>query len=205
MDYNSQKFNGTSLSDIAPNNYQQQIINNHNNYNTPSLNNSSNNNSNNSSNNNKYNDSNNNNNYDNIITENFTNDLYNNEEHIRDITKEILNGLTENNISLHDNDSEYISSNRNKKERFQEIEQVFNEKTEYTKNFLGDVFQSPKIKDMVVIFVLFFLMSQEMIKDVFAQYFTSINPDNNGVVGAKGVVIYGIILAVLFVIFRNLF
>ena len=50
-----------------------------------------------------------------------------------------------------------------------------------------------KVKDAIIIFVLFFLMSQDMIKELFSQYFTSINPDESGKVGAKGVIIYGII------------
>ena len=44
-----------------------------------------------------------------------------------------------------------------------------------------------------------------MIKELFAQYFTSINPDENGRVVAKGVVIYGIIFAILFIIIKNFF
>lgn len=187
MDYNTQNFNGTSLSDISQNNYQQQMVNNYNNMNTQMLNNNISNNA-----------------YDNHISEKFTEKLYNNDEHIKDITREILNGLTENNISLHDNDSEHFAVKKSKKKNtVKQIEKDLEEKTEYTKNFLGDILKSSKVKDMIVIVILFFLMSQDMIKDVFAQYFTSINPDDNGVVGAKGVIIYGIILAVLFVVFRN--
>jgi hypothetical protein len=65
------------------------------------------------------------------------------------------------------------------------------------------MFQSSKVKDAIIIFVLFFLMSQDMIKDIFSQYFTSINPDDEGKVGVKGVIIYGVIFAVVFVIVKS--
>ena len=194
MDYNSKNLNGTSLSDISPNNYQQQLVNNNNNLNTHMMNNSIN--------NKEQQDNSYNKNYNNSINEQFSNQLYNNEEHIKDITKEILNGLTENNISLHDNNSEYFTTKKNKN-TVKIFEKELESKTEETKNFLNDVFKSEKVRDMLIIFILFFLMSQDMIKDLFSQYFTSIQPDNNGVVGAKGVVIYGVILAVLFVIVKS--
>jgi len=193
MDYNSKNLNGTSLSDIAPNNYQQQMVNNNNNMNTQMMNNSINNDD-------KYDNNYNKNN--NSVSEQFSNQLYNNEDHIKDITKEILNGLTENNISLHDNSSEYFTTKKNKK-TIKTLETDLDSKTEETKNFLNNLLKSEKIKDMIIIFILFFLMSQDMIKDLFSQYFTSIQPDNNGVVGAKGVIIYGVILAVLFTIVKN--
>ena len=193
MDYNSKNLNGTSLSDIEPNNYQQQMVNNNNNMNTQMMNNSINNGD-------KYDNNYNKNN--NSVSEQFSNQLYNNEDHIKDITKEILNGLTENNISLHDNSSEYFTTKKNKK-TIKTLENDLDSKTEETKNFLNNLLKSEKIKDMIIIFILFFLMSQDMIKDLFSQYFTSIQPDNNGIVGAKGVIIYGIILAVLFTIVKN--
>ena len=186
MDYNSKNLNGTSLSDISPNNYQQQMVNNNNNMNTQMMNNSINNTE----------------SHNNYVNEQFSNQLYNNEDHIKDITKEILNGLTENNISLHDNNSEYFTTKKNKK-IIKSFETELDSKTEDTKNFLSDVLKSEKVKDMLIIFILLFLMSQDMIKDLFSQYFTSIQPDNSGVVGAKGVIIYGVILAVLFVLVKN--
>ena len=192
MDYNAQNLNGTSLSDISQNNYKQQMINNYNDNNNTSY----------KMTNNDYPDD----DYnieDNNISENFSNKLYNNEKHIKDITKEILNGLSDNNISLHDNDSEKSCKKKNKKKMFEKFENEIDQKTEQTKNFLSDMFQSPKVKDAVIIFVLFFLMSQDMIKDIFAQYFTSINPDEEGKVGAKGVIIYGVIFSVVFVIVKN--
>jgi hypothetical protein len=188
MDYNTQNLKGTSLSDISPNNYQQQMINNNNNNNNMNRQ---------MSDMNSYN-------MDETISEKFSNKLYNNENHIKEITKEILNGLTDNNISLHDNDSEMHHKKKPKQKKLLEkFENEMDTKTEQAKNLFGEILKSPKFKDMLIIFVLFFLMSQDMIKDLFAQYFTSINPDETGKVGAKGVIIYGIIFSVLFVLIKN--
>lgn len=60
------------------------------------------------------------------------------------------------------------------------------------------------LKDFIVLFGVYFLLSQEMIKDLFAQYFTSLNPDDTGKVHVKGVIIYGLILTILFMVTRKL-
>jgi hypothetical protein len=60
------------------------------------------------------------------------------------------------------------------------------------------------LKEFVILFGLYFLLSQEMVKDLFAQYFTSLNPDDSGRVHVKGVIIYGLILTVSFMIFKKL-
>lgn len=60
------------------------------------------------------------------------------------------------------------------------------------------------IKDFVILFGVYFLLSQEMIKDLFSQYFTSLNPDDTGRVNVKGVIIYGLILTILFMILRKI-
>ena len=59
------------------------------------------------------------------------------------------------------------------------------------------------LKDFIILFGVYFLLSQEMIKDLFAQYFTSLNPDDTGRVHVKGVIIYGLILTVLFMVLRK--
>ncbi len=60
-------------------------------------------------------------------------------------------------------------------------------------------------KDFIILFILYFILSQEMIKDFFAKYFTSLNPDNEGKIGIQGVIIYGLILTVLFMVLRKIF
>ena len=60
-------------------------------------------------------------------------------------------------------------------------------------------------KDFLVLFILYFVLSQEMIKDFFAKYFSSLNPDYEGKIGVQGVIIYGLILTVLFMVVRKFF
>mgnify|MGYP001079734373 CR=1 FL=1 len=60
-------------------------------------------------------------------------------------------------------------------------------------------------KDFLVLFILYFVLSQEMIKDFFSKYFSSLNPDYEGKIGVQGVIIYGLVLTVLFMVVRKFF
>lgn len=60
------------------------------------------------------------------------------------------------------------------------------------------------LKEFIILFGVYFLLSQEMIKDLFAQYFTSLNPDDTGKVHVKGVIIYGLILTIFFMVLKKL-
>lgn len=72
----------------------------------------------------------------------------------------------------------------------------------YIKLLFSDCFN---YKDFLILFVLYFVLSQEMIKDFFAKYFTSLNPDMEGKINVQGVIIYGLILTILYMIIRKLF
>jgi hypothetical protein len=74
--------------------------------------------------------------------------------------------------------------------------------SEYAGWFFDECFN---YKDFLVLFILYFVLSQEMIKDFFSKYFSSLNPDTEGKVGVQGVIIYGLILTVLFTIIKKLF
>lgn len=58
------------------------------------------------------------------------------------------------------------------------------------------------VKEFALLFFIYFFLSQDMIKDGFSTYFTSLNPDEYGRVGAKGVIIYGLILTTLFMVLK---
>jgi len=77
-----------------------------------------------------------------------------------------------------------------------------NEEKGYTQWFFDECFN---YKDFLILFVLYFVLSQEMIKDFFGKYFSSLNPDNEGKVGVQGVIIYGLILTIFFMMIRKLF
>ena len=74
--------------------------------------------------------------------------------------------------------------------------------TGYVQWFFDDCFN---YKDFLILFILYFVLSQEMIKDFFARYFSSLNPDDEGKIGVQGVIIYGLILTILFMIIKKLF
>ena len=142
----------------------------------------------------------------NLTTDNFSSRIINNDEHIKKISRDILNGLTDNNISLHDSDEEEIPKKKNKKkEKYNNLKEtvnyVMNDPKKSIIDYIYDVFL---LKDFLIIFILYLFLSQDMIKDFFANYFTCINPNEDGKVGIKGVVIYGLILAVLFVLVKNI-
>lgn len=73
--------------------------------------------------------------------------------------------------------------------------------TGYIQWFFDDCFN---YKDFLILFILYFVLSQEMIKDFFARYFTSLNSDDEGKIGIQGVIIYGLILTILFMIIKKL-
>ncbi len=154
-------------------------------------------------------------------------------EFIHSITKEIMNNLKNNNLSFEDNNSlmldENISkddcstnsysskkSNSNSKlKKKEKFDSLINDKIE---NFVDEQFPikgSGKtimsyvfddcfgIKDFILLFSIYFILSQDMIKDLFSSYFTSLNPDDDGKVGVKGVILYGLILTILFMLFKK--
>lgn len=59
--------------------------------------------------------------------------------------------------------------------------------------------------DFLILFIIYFVLSQEMIKDFFGNYFSSLNPDSEGKVGIQGIIIYGLILTISFMIIRKFF
>jgi hypothetical protein len=76
---------------------------------------------------------------------------------------------------------------------------VNNDSSKSTPSILNRYFN---VKEFALLFFIYFFLSQDMIKDGFSTYFTSLNPDEYGRVGAKGVIIYGLILTTLFMVLK---
>ena len=75
-----------------------------------------------------------------------------------------------------------------------------------TNSYLSWIFDSSfNYKDFLILFILYFILSQEMIKDFFSKYFTSLNPDDEGKVNVQGVIIYGLVLTIFYMLIRKLF
>jgi hypothetical protein len=73
-----------------------------------------------------------------------------------------------------------------------------------SKNILSYLFDDCfGIKDFILLFSIYFILSQDMIKDLFGGYFTCINPDDEGKVGVKGVIVYGLILTIIFMLSKK--
>lgn len=182
----------------------------------------------------------------NNINSNTQNNSIGQDKHlIKSITRELINNLKENNISLHDDNTTYISmknkpnlvdasdtsnnydnydnyenyDNYNKEGKKKKNKKSFEYKNDIKKGFehmmsengvpgseslssyiFDDLFN---LKEFIILFGVYFLLSQEMIKDLFAQYFTSLNPDDTGKVNVKGVIIYGLILTILFMVLKK--
>ena len=119
---------------------------------------------------------------------------------IKTLTKEIIN-----NIKDDDNLSSKITNKIVKKKKPKEEEKIENFVVEDNNDsYLGNLINGENLKDFIIIFVLYFLLSQEMIKDFFGNYFTSLNPDDEGKVNVQGVIIYGLIFSFLFIIIKRL-
>ena len=141
---------------------------------------------------------------------------YDDSDYIDDTDNSLENFLEEDNYDKDEkhekhekfNKDEKKNKNKNKiknllKENFEEIldnDSILKKSKNYLDILFDDCFS---LKDFFLLFSIYFILSQDMIKDIFAQYFTCINPDDFGKVGAKGVIIYGLILTVFFMIIRK--
>ncbi len=110
------------------------------------------------------------------------------------------------------NDKKYKKKNKNKnKEKLDElikdnIENFVEDKIpiKNSKNVFSYLFDDCfGIKDFILLFSIYFILSQDMIKDLFSGYFTCLNPDDEGKVGVKGVIVYGLILTIIFMLSKK--
>ena len=60
------------------------------------------------------------------------------------------------------------------------------------------------LKDILIILVIYVILSQNTVKTFVGKYINSINPGSDGTVSFLGIVIYGTLLAVLYVIIRKI-
>jgi hypothetical protein len=59
------------------------------------------------------------------------------------------------------------------------------------------------LKDPLILFAIYFILSQASVRQLFGKYISYINPDVEGIVSQMGVIIYGIIMVVLFMITKK--
>lgn len=129
-----------------------------------------------------------------------------NESLINIITNEITNRLGNKQIST--DMQEFKSNNIKSKGKEKIIEKItknINATTKESKSIIEKIISYADVRDFVIIFVIFFLLSQDMIKDFFSEFVTYLDPDDEGKIGIKGVTAYGILLGVLFLVVRKFF
>ncbi len=135
---------------------------------------------------------------------------------IKSLTKEIISNLKDSNIDLydkkdrHDDTDSESSSRRKKKKKDKSIKEDLQDYMEEqnpvpsTNKYLSMIFSdSFSVKDFFLLFGLYFLLSQSMIREFFAKYFTCLNPDDEGRINIQGVIVYGLILTVIFMLLKK--
>lgn len=117
------------------------------------------------------------------------------EQDIGNIVKNI-NETLQNDIDLMDDDIEQENSkNVNKENKSQTKTEKKNSKSS---NILSGL---PNwLKESLLILIIYLLLSQEIVKETIGKYIRQINPDIDGKVSFTGVLIYGIILVVLYIL-----
>ena len=126
-------------------------------------------------------------------------------------TKSIKNDKLKFIIDDINNDSEIGPRKKYRNKKIEEVEEDNEEEDE------DEVEEKPKkkkssnefnynipemLKDPVLIWLIYMLMSQNFFKNFVGKYLTSINPNEEGVVTVTGVAMYGLILVALYTLIK---
>jgi hypothetical protein len=136
------------------------------------------------------------------LEENAINNLSHNETLIKSITDEITTRLGADKNLI---DNKDIKKEKSKDTKSQKKTEHMNNTENVAKSVsvMEKIINYNDVKDFAILFVVFFLLSQDMIKDFFSEYINCIGGDDEGKVNIKGVIIYGIILSILFLTVRK--
>jgi hypothetical protein len=99
-----------------------------------------------------------------------------------------------------------IEDGKKKKVKSQDTESEEEEKPKKKKS-KGSFFNftiPEMIKDPILIWIIYVLMSQNFFKKLIGKYVTQINPNEEGVVSFTGIAVYGLIMVVLFTLIKFL-
>jgi hypothetical protein len=93
-------------------------------------------------------------------------------------------------------------NNNFRKDTFDTVaENKENNKDDESLHLFGDM--SSNLRDPIIIFILYIILSQSSVIGFFGKYIKQLNPDDDGKFSFAAVVIYGIILVGLFIIIRK--
>ena len=144
-----------------------------------------------------------------------------NKNMLKTITNEIITNLKDDSLDENDyldnhliKDEQPFDKNKKIKKNKEKLDNIIKDNIENfvedkipiknSKNFLSYLFDDCfGIKDFILLFSIYFILSQDMIKDLFSGYFTCLNPDEEGKVGVKGVIVYGLILTTIFMLSKK--
>ena len=140
-----------------------------------------------------------------------SNNPHYNEKLIQSITDEISHRLGTDKNLINNKDQKKDNTQIKKTKQEKQIKQGKQEKDHMTNtdnkndqlDIIDKIINYNDIKDFGILIIIFFLLSQDMIKDFFAEYISCINPDDEGKFNVKGVIVYGIILSILFIVVRK--
>jgi hypothetical protein len=90
-----------------------------------------------------------------------------------------------------------ISNNLNEKE-------LFDGETEDKEDDNFTLSIPSNLKDPLLLLIIFVILSQSSVRQLFGKYISYINPDEEGVVSLMGIVIYGIILVAIYMLIKKL-
>lgn len=71
-----------------------------------------------------------------------------------------------------------------------------------SKGIIGSL--PPFIKEIIILTILYYILSMGIVKKSIGDYITYINPDQDGNVSFIGIIIYGLLLATIFIVVRSL-
>lgn len=127
-------------------------------------------------------------------------DDINNDSDIGPIKKYKRKDKKDNNKNKDDDDEKDEEDDDDEDEEYKE------EKPKKKKSSYGFNYNIPEmLKDPVLIWLIYMLMSQNFFKTLIGKYLTSINPNEEGVVTFTGVAMYGLILVALYTLIKFIF
>jgi hypothetical protein len=144
---------------------------------------------------------------------------------LKTITNEIISNLKESSQDedypdkvldddIEDEEELFYNKKNKKKKNKEKLDELIKDNIENfvedtipvknSKNVLSYLFDDCfGVKDFILLFSIYFILSQDMIKDLFSSYFTCLNSDDEGKVGVKGVIVYGLILTIIFMLSKK--
>jgi len=94
--------------------------------------------------------------------------------------------------------------NENKKHKNKKQKKNKKNKNSKNKSEKNVIYKMPEIiKEPLIILILFVILSQTIVRKLIGEYLPYINPDGSGKVSFVGIVIYGLILSIGFVIVKK--